>query len=93
VLDHGGVGRGDKIEANGLAGMHKESGSLKVKGQPTTLKSLPSSKNARRMSTQFFPSSPKARKGWGTRPQFSGRFSAPLKSCLEEKQDSEYLVS
>jgi hypothetical protein len=34
--------------------MHKESGSLKVKGQPTTLKSLPSSKNARRMSTQFF---------------------------------------
>jgi hypothetical protein len=27
VLDHGGVGRGGKIEANGLAGMHKEYGS------------------------------------------------------------------
>jgi hypothetical protein len=35
VLDHGGVGRGDKIEVDGLAGMH-ETSSLKVKGQPTT---------------------------------------------------------
>ena len=35
VLDHGGVGGGDEIEVNWLAGMHRESGSLKLKSQPT----------------------------------------------------------
>ena len=28
VLDHGGVSRGDKIEVQGLAGMHTESDSF-----------------------------------------------------------------
>ncbi len=31
VLDHGGMGRGDKIEVHRLAGMHEESGSFNVK--------------------------------------------------------------
>jgi hypothetical protein len=37
MLDHGGVGRGDKIEGHRLAEMHEEICSLKAKSKANTL--------------------------------------------------------